>query len=104
MIISVTTFTLPKAITLQEAKAIFQSTAPKYRSVPGLHSKRYILSEDGKTAGGIYMWNSRKDAEALYTDAWRAFVREKYNTEPAVTYYESPVFVDNMAEKIVVDA
>ncbi|MEJ6022563.1 YdhR family protein [Ramlibacter sp. PS4R-6] len=103
MIISVTTFTLPKAITLDEAKAIFKTTAPKYRDVPGLAKKHYVLSEDGRTAGGIYLWNSRKDAEALYTPAWRDFVKQKYGTEPSITYFDSPLVVDNIAGKIVID-
>jgi hypothetical protein len=101
MIITVTTFSLPQAITLDEAKRIFLGTAPKYREVNGLVSKRYILSEDGRTAGGIYTWKSRAHAQALYTDAWREFVRGKYGSDPVVTYFDSPVFVDNVAGQIV---
>lgn len=103
MITTFTTFALPKAITREEARAIFLSTAPKYRGVPGLIRKVYVLSEDGRTAGGVYLWNSRQDAEAMYTDPWRAFVREKYGTEPTVTYFESPVVVDNVTEQILSD-
>ena len=62
-----------------------------------MFKKHYLLSEDGGTAGGVYLWNSRAEAEALYTDAWRAFVREKYGTDPVVTYFDSPVLVDNVA-------
>ncbi|WP_066342616.1 YdhR family protein [Azohydromonas lata] len=101
MITTFTTFTLPQAITLEQASEIFQSTAPKYRSVPGLVRKVYVLSEDGRTAGGVYLWNSRADAEALYTDAWRAFVKDKYGTDPVVTYFNSPVVVDNVAGQII---
>lgn len=103
MIIALTTFTLPKPITLDEARAIFQSTAPKYRGVQGLLRKHYVLSEDGGTAGGVYLWNSRAEAEAMYTDSWRAFVREKYGTDPVVTYFESPVVVDNVAQQAIAD-
>lgn len=95
MIISLTQFRLPQAISLDQARRIFESTAPTYRGVQGLHKKHYILSEDGLTAGGVYLWNSKAEAEALYTDAWRNFVREKYGTEPKVLYFESPVTVDN---------
>ena len=103
MITAVTTFTLPSPITRAEARDIFMSTAPTYREVQGLFRKTYVLSEDGTTVGGVYLWNSRPEAEALYTDAWRAFVREKYGTEPTVTYFESPVVVDNVAQQIVAD-
>lgn len=100
MIIVFTTFTLPKPITREEARSIFLSTAPKYRGVQGLVRKHYVLSEDGVTAGGVYLWNSRPEAEAMYTEAWRSFVREKYGTDPNVSYFESPVVVDNVAQQV----
>lgn len=103
MITSITTFKLQKPITRDEAQRIFQSTAPKYRGVAGLLRKTYILSEDGATAGGVYLWKSRADAEALYTESWKAFVREKYGTDPSITYFDSPIVVDNVANEIISD-
>lgn len=103
MITVLTTFTLPQPITVEEARRIFLSTAPTYRGVPGLLRKTYVLSQDGATVGGIYLWNSRPEAEALYTEAWRSFVREKYGTEPTVTYFDSPVVVDNVTQQILTD-
>jgi hypothetical protein len=103
MITVFTSFALPKPITREEARSIFMSTAPKYRGVRGLLRKIYVLSEDGATAGGVYLWNSRTEAEAMYTESWRSFVREKYGTEPTVTYFESPVVVDNVTQQILAD-
>ena len=103
MITVITTFRLPKPITREEARNIFLSTAPKYQGVAGLFRKCYVLSEDGKTAGGIYLWNSRAEADAMYTESWRAFVRQKYGTDPSVTYFESPVVVDNVTQEILSD-
>ena len=104
MIIALTSFKLREPITRDQARTIFLSTAPTYRGVAGLYKKHYLLSEDGATAGGVYLWNSREEAEALYTDAWRAFVREKYGTDPIVTYFDSPVLVDNVAQQVLADA
>jgi hypothetical protein len=101
MIIAITGFALSKPITPEEARSIFLSTAPTYQGVPGLFKKHYLLSEDGLTAGGVYLWNSRAEAEAMYTEAWRAFVRGKYGTEPRVTYFDSPVTVDNVTQQII---
>jgi hypothetical protein len=103
MITVITTFTLPKPITREEARSIFLSTAPKYQGVKGLFRKTYIFSKDGVTVGGVYLWNSRQEAETIYTEAWRTFVREKYGTDPTVTYFESPVVVDNVTQKILTD-
>jgi hypothetical protein len=103
MIIVFTTFTLPKPMTREEARSTFLSTAPKYRGVQGLVRKHYVLSEDGVTAGGVYLWNSKPEAEAMYTESWRSFVREKYGTDPNVSYFESPVVVDNVAQQVFTD-
>ena len=103
MVVVFTSFTLPKAITREEARSIFLSNAPKYLGVPGLVRKHFVLSEDGGTAGGVYLWNSRAEAEALYTASWRSFVREKYGTDATVTYFDSPVVVDNVAQQIFSD-
>lgn len=103
MIIAITNFQLPKPITREEALNIFLSTAPTYQDVPGLLRKNYLLSQDGSTAGGVYLWNSKVEAEAMYTERWRDFVRGKYGTEPTVTYFENPVTVDNVAHEILSD-
>lgn len=103
MITAIAKFKLPKSITREEAQSIFLSTAPKYQDVPGLFRKYYILSEDGNTVGGIYLWNSRTEAEAMYTESWREFVREKYGSDPSVTYFDTPVVVDNLTHEILSD-
>lgn len=100
MINVIVTFKLPKPVTRDEASRIFLSTAPKYQDVRGLVRKQYIVSDDGTTAGGNYLWQTRADAEALYTDEWRAFVRGKYGCEPSMTWYDCPVIVDNTAGTI----
>ena len=103
MITVLTSFTLPNPISREEARGIFLSTAPTYRGVQGLFRKTYLLSQDGRTVGGVYLWNSRPEAEAMYTEAWRSFVRGKYGTEPSVTYFETPVVVDNVTCEILTD-
>jgi hypothetical protein len=104
MITAITTFQLPKPVTREEARSIFLSTAPTYQGVTGLFRKSYVVSEDGSSVGGIYLWNSRAEAEAMFTDSWRAYVREKYDSDPSVTYFESPVVVDNVTHEILSDA
>jgi hypothetical protein len=103
MITALVQFKLPEPISRDKAKEIFSSTAPKYRTVHGLVRKYYLLSEEGTTAGGVYLWSSREDAQALYTDDWKRFIAEKYGAEPSVTFFESPVIVDNLTGEIVED-
>ena len=103
MITAIATFRLPSRLTVDEARSIFQSTAPRYQSQPGLIRKYYVLSEDGMTAGGVYLWQTRQAADALYTDAWRDFVTGKYGAAPQLVYMETPVIVDNTTQQILVD-
>ena len=104
MITAIVEFRLPEPISVARAKETFLSTAPKYKDMPGLIRKYYFLSEDGSKAGGIYLWSSREDADRLYTDEWKAFVRGKYGTDPSLTFLECPVVVDNLSHEIIAGA
>ena len=101
MIIAMVEFTLPRPISPAQARETFLSTAPRYRDMPGLIRKYYVLSEDGSRAGGIYLWSSRDDADRVYTDEWKAFVRGKYGSDPKLTFLECPVVVDNVLHEII---
>ena len=104
MITALVQFKLPQPVTREKAQQLFVGTAPKYREVSGLIRKYYLLSEDGGTVGGVYLWKSKKDAEGLYTKEWEDYAREKYGASPSVTYFECPVVVDNLANEIISDS
>ena len=104
MIVAIVTFRLPKPVSLDEITKTFQSTAPRYQGVAGLLRKNYFVSEDGRRAGGIYVWESRADAERVYTAEWRKLVESKYGTTPEVEWLHSPVMVDNRDGSISVAA
>src|SRR5215207_6545564 len=97
MVVCVVTFKLPKRWTVEEAAAVFKSTAPKYLGKPGLVRKHYYIAEDGERAGGIYFWKSKADAEACYTPEWKTMVAEKYGAPAEFFYAHVPVSVDNIA-------
>ncbi len=101
MITALVQFKLPEPIGIEKAQKVFSSTAPKYREIQGLIRKYYILSKDGKTAGGVYLWESQEEAEHLYSEEWINFIQEKYGAKPIVTYFDTPVIVDNFTGEIV---
>jgi hypothetical protein len=103
MITVIVEFKLPQPITRAQAKETFLGTAPKYLGMPGLVRKYYYVTPDGATAGGIYLWRSREDAERIYTDEWKAFVRGKYGSDPKLSWLECPVVVDNVSQQIIAD-
>ena len=104
MITALVQFKLPQPLAREKAQALFAGAAPKYRETAGLVRKYFLLSEDGGTVGGVYLWKSKKDAAGLYTKEWENFAREKYGARPTVTYFECPVVVDNLANEIVSDS
>ena len=97
MITAVVQFSLPKPVSLEEAARTFETTAPKYQNLPGLVRKYYLRSEDGTRAGGVYLWESRAAAEAVYTGEWKARVKSVYGSEPEIAFFDTPVIVDNQA-------
>lgn len=96
MIATVVQFQMSTPISLEEATRRFESSAPKYQNLPGLIRKYYIRSEDGRAAGGIYLWRSRQAAEKVYSGEWRARVEKLYGAKPIITWFDSPVIVDNL--------
>lgn len=103
MITALVQFGLPQPLSPEKAREAFSKSAPNYREVPGLTRKYYVLSPDGRTAGGMYLWHTREDADRLYTKEWSDAIRDKYGAAPSVTYFECPVVVDNVAGEIIVD-
>ena len=101
MITALVQFTLKGPVTPEKARELFAASAPKFRGIPGLVRKYYLLSEDGRTAGGVYLWKSRAEAEAVYTADWKKSIQDRYGSAPTITYFESPVIVDNQTGEIL---
>jgi hypothetical protein len=70
MITAVVRFRLPQGTTREDAKAMFEKSAPNYRGVHGLVRKCYLYGDD-QTGGGVYLWSSRDAAERFYSDSWQ---------------------------------
>jgi diaminopimelate decarboxylase len=94
MIVAIVRFPVPGGLTPEAARDVFAASAPAYRALPGLHRKYYLRTEDGTGAGGVYLWESRDAAEAVYTDEWRERLTERYGAAPDVEYLDCPVIVE----------
>lgn len=101
MITALVQFRLPEPLSPEKARELFLGSAPNYLCVDGLVRKYYLLSEGGREAGGAYLWRSRAEAEAFYSDAWRGVIEARYGATPTVSYFETPVVVDNLTGEIV---
>jgi Putative mono-oxygenase ydhR len=76
------------------------ATTPKYEGLAGLTRKYYVMAEDGGHAGGIYLWETREQAEAWYNDDWLKYMTEAWGEAPLLEYLDCPIVVDNELSKI----
>jgi hypothetical protein len=60
-----------------------------------------LRSEDGRRTVGVYLWESRQAAKAVYTGEWRARVQQLYGSTPEIAWFDTPVIVDNSAGEII---
>ena len=95
MITVVTRFQLPAGVTAEQVRAAFEEVAPKFRNVPGLVRKQFLRSKDCRTAGGVYLWNDENAALAFMNERVAPMIRQKFNVDPAIEFFDSPVIVEN---------
>src|SRR5690348_11726832 len=103
MITSITRFQLPPGVPAEVIKNSYREVAPKFKNPPGLLRKYFLISEDGKTGGGVYLWNSMEEARSFSEGVIRPMIREKFKLEASIEYFEVPVVVDNLTSEIITD-
>jgi hypothetical protein len=95
MITVITRFAVPTNINASQMEAAFTQAAPAFRNVPGLVRKQFLLSADGHTAGGVYLWKEEEAARDFMRQRVAPMIREKFQVEPTIEFYHSPVLVEN---------
>jgi len=95
MIIAITRFAVPTTINERQMRAGFTQAAPAFRNVPGLIRKQFLLSADGRTAGGVYLWEEEEAARSFMQQRVAPMIREKFQVEPTIEFYHSPVLVES---------
>ncbi len=102
MITALVQFDFPAGTTVAEAAEIFKQVAPEFRVMPGL-IRKYCLFSDSKVIG-VCLWEDRESAERSFDEQWRKKMTQRYGSVPQVTYYATPVIVDNALGVIEGDA
>jgi hypothetical protein len=87
----------PPGVTRAMIEAGFVKAVPVYTKVPGLIRKYFTVNDNG--FGGMYHWKNRAAAEAWFTAEWRARSKATYGVEPELTYFDSPLQIDNMPKR-----
>ncbi|TAY52064.1 hypothetical protein ELH75_34035 [Rhizobium leguminosarum] len=96
MIAALVLFPVPAGTTMEQIKVAYELSAPRFTGMPGLLSKHYLFDGAGQ-GGAFYVWSTRADAEALYTEEWRQSLTQRYGAPPTLSIYEVPVAIDNAA-------
>jgi len=104
MITAIVRFKLPATVDSANAAELFRGSAPKYQGLAGLIRKYYLFDAESRTGGGCYLWESREAAERVYNAEWRKMITERYGAPPEISYFETPVVVDNTLGKTILDA
>jgi len=104
MITAIVRFKLPATLDAAKAAELFRGSAPKYQGLAGLVRKYYLFDAETRTGGGCYLWESREAAERVYNAEWRQMIADRYGAPPEISFFETPVVVDNSLGKIILDA
>jgi hypothetical protein len=100
MITALVLYKLPPSIDQAACAAHFRAIAPGFRTVKGLIRKQFIHATDG-WAGGVYLWETREDAEAFYSGPWLDGIRARYGMAPEIRYFDTACVTDNAAATVV---
>lgn len=98
------TFRVPEGTTKAALRQTIEQTAHNYVNIPGLIRKYYGIADDGRSLCGIYLWRSRAQAEAFYTQEWVKLVTDRWGAPPLRTEWETPMVVESEAGRLVTDA
>lgn len=104
MITAVVTATYPKGLTREKYLENTKAIAGRFTDIPGLIRKQFLFDETTGTAGGVYLWETREQAEACYRGVWRENFMKSMGVEPNIQFFESLVVVDNELDEIKVAA
>ncbi|WP_113910561.1 monooxygenase [Roseovarius dicentrarchi] len=85
----------------EDAIASARTSAPTFSHMPGLTRKYFLNGENG--GGGVYIWESREQADAWYTPEWANKIKERFGAAPTLTYYDNYVVLDNIANTFSVN-
>ncbi|NWG23745.1 MAG: monooxygenase [Pseudorhodoplanes sp.] len=100
MIVELVTFRTPPGMDRDAILEDAKSTIPRWSANRDLLRKHYLLSEDGQTGAGFYIWPSREAAEQGHDAAWRAAVEKRTGAPPVIRYFDLLMLLDNETGRI----
>ena len=66
-----------------------------FEGMPGLRFKFFTLDESARRANNFYVWDSKEQALAFFSDELREQATDLYGVAPAIEFVEIAQIVDN---------
>ena len=101
MIVELVTFNAPPDADWDDILKDARAVIPRWQANPDLLRKHFLLSDDGRECGGLYVWPKREAAEAAHDAAWRAGVEQRTGAPPTIRYFQLQMLLDNEAGTVV---
>jgi len=100
MILELVEFNTPKGWSREQVVEDARHVIDKWRSNPELLRKHFLLSTDGKTCGGVYVWPSIEAAQKAHDEAWRQSIIKRTGAAPTIRYFDLFLLIDNEQGKV----
>ena len=98
MILEMVEFERPEGFSDTDLLEDARSTIPWWKGYEGLIRKQFVT--DGPMVMGVYMWESRAQAEAAHDADWVAGFRSRTGVEPRFRYFDMFMQIDNAADAV----
>jgi heme-degrading monooxygenase HmoA len=81
---------MPAGVGPNTVAAGFKDAIATYQRVPGLLRKYFITSDKG-SFGGIYLWKDEASANAWFNQAWKDRVEKTYGQPARLEWFDTPI-------------
>jgi heme-degrading monooxygenase HmoA len=89
---------LPAGVPMEQVISGFKESVPAYQKVPGLLRKYFITSDKG-TFGGVYLWKDEASANAWFNQAWKSRIEKTYGQPAKLEWFDAPILTPSKDPK-----
>lgn len=102
MITAICSFPLRPGLTRAQAVKEMKESLPMYRGRAGLIRKYICIDLEQGRGCGIYLWEDRQSADSYFADVVPA-IRRQIGADPQVTFFDTPVVLDNGTGEVIIE-
>ncbi|MEZ5650909.1 MAG: hypothetical protein R3E87_10220 [Burkholderiaceae bacterium] len=101
MITEIVSFTTPVGMTREQMLDDAQGTVERWTDYPGLVRKMFVWDAERRRGMGIYLWQSREQAEIAHDDAWLDRAERHWGNRPDIERYDCFMILENPGGEVV---